>query len=170
MLNKRNVERKLFSVSMLYLLFLICLVGIYLGTTVFYEYGASITLPNVRRNFAVNFGQCLVYYGSILFFSRQTWGVFAIPIILWFKSFVFGIAASAVMSSQAASWKMIAELCIPAVFHFTGLMYLASHGIMMSRWRRKNYSLRHENVKELRSGVLWAGFWGITGALLDFIL
>ncbi|MBQ3256668.1 MAG: hypothetical protein IJA67_04585, partial [Oscillospiraceae bacterium] len=61
MVNKRNSEEALLSVPMLYLLFLLYVVGIALGTGLVGIYDGSIGLPNVNRRLAVDFGQYVLY-------------------------------------------------------------------------------------------------------------
>jgi len=169
LVNKRNSEETLLSVPMLYLLFLLYVVGIALGTWLVGIYDGSIGLPNVNRRLAVDFGQYVLYCSIVLLVSGRSWGVLAIPLLLWFRAFFYGVAASMVIRSQVWNWKMIAELCAPTAFHLMGLLYLASLGVMLSMRKRKRHSLCKENVKELRSGVFFSAACGVMSAITKVI-
>lgn len=168
---EKNGRSGLFSVAALYFLFCVYVFGSAVGGVLTIECATTFSIAETRLGFFAALIRCFLYYGLIIFFGRTSFGLLAIPLVLWLRGFIFASTVASLFCLGEGRLMQAALSCgLPALVQLPALFYLASIGFVVAIKRMQRCALHVEDLREMKRAVLLAVSAAVLSAAVSGLL
>ena len=162
LLSERSRKTKLFSVPILYLLFVLFLFGSISACVFLHLSNVIYSVSSIRLNFFGVFVRSILIFCVLLALVRNSIGIFLIPLLMYIRGFVLGLATYSIMQVGQVD---IIEYLFTMFFQLFGFFCVSVCSFCLSIRRVKGVRVSAEELGELKRSLLYASLAAFLGSI-----